>query len=167
MIDGKFIRSKRLVNEANLVFFVDENLITSNYPERIYVYDMENKLPLVDYFLDIPNNGIPSLSRINHLGPLERVGGKLRYKVKITEHIKNLLLRDSTNVDLGLSVSLNVNSENPSNNPGQRLVQSSSNEFTVPPSSVLSPRGTVLHGNNTESEDRRVYLEIYYTEPNN
>jgi hypothetical protein len=34
-------------------------------------------------------------------------------------------------------------------------------------SSVITPRGTILHGNNTEDETKRVYLEIYYTEPNN
>ncbi|OZV70673.1 DUF4270 domain-containing protein [Winogradskyella aurantia] len=171
--NGNFQGIKRLVNEANLVFFVDQDLVGSREPNRIYLYNTENKTPLIDYFLDIQNNGLPSASIINHLGPLQREGDEsngqgIKYKIKITEHIKNLLVRDSTNVELGLAVSLNVNLENPATNPPQRIMQQPSTEnFTVPISSVLSPRGTVLHGNNSEDESKRVYLEIYYTEPNN
>ena len=163
--DGKFVRSKRLVNEANLVFYVDQNVVENGEPDRLYLYDVENKTPLVDYFLDGANNSLPSFSRINHLGPLERVNDNgIKYKFKITEHINNLLLRDSTNVELGLAVSLNVNLE-------ESLLQgevqtTDGSDLTIPVSSVITPRGTVLHGNNTEDETKKVYLEIYYTEPN-
>ena len=92
-------------------------------------------------------------------------GDGIKYKFTITEHINNLLLRDSTNVELGLAVSLNVNLEDLVT---QRQVQTGDNsDFTVPVSSVISPRGTVLHGSNTEDSAKKVYLEIYYTEPNN
>ncbi|WP_179343235.1 DUF4270 domain-containing protein [Winogradskyella ursingii] len=169
--NGKFIRSKRLVNEANLVFYVDQSLVETpkKEPNRIYVYDAQNKTPLVDYFLDGINNNLPSASLTSHLGPLQRVGedpnGKgIKYKLKITEHINNLLIRDSTNVELGLSVSLNVNLEELLM---QRKVQSTDDsDLTVPISSILTPRGTVLHGSNTEDDSKRVQLEIYYTEPN-
>ena len=167
--DGKFIKSKRLVNEANLVFYVDQDLVEGNEPNRLYVYDIENKTPLVDYFLDGIVNAIPSLSVVNHLGPLVRVddepdGEGIKYKLEITEHINNLLLRDSTNVELGLSTTLNVNLEE---NFAQRQVISTEEDLTSPLSSVITPRGTILHGNNTEDETKKVYLEIYYTEPNN
>jgi hypothetical protein len=152
-----------------LVFYVDQDLVEGNEPNRLYVYDIENKTPLVDYFLDGIVNAIPSLSVINHLGPLVRVddepdGEGIKYKLEITEHINNLLLRDSTNVELGLSTTLNVNLEE---NFAQRPVISSDEDLTSPLSSVITPRGTILHGNNTEDETKRVYLEIYYTEPNN
>ncbi|MCA0131454.1 DUF4270 domain-containing protein [Winogradskyella alexanderae] len=167
--EGNFVKSKRLVNEANLIFHVDQNIVNGNEPNRIYLYDIENKIPLVDYFLDGIVNAIPSISVLNHLGPLQRIddepeGDGIKYKLEITEHINNLLLRDSTNVDLGLSVSLNVNLEE---NFPQREIISQEENLTSPLSSVLSPRGTVLHGNNTEDETKKVYLEIYYTEPNN
>ncbi|MFC0603241.1 DUF4270 domain-containing protein [Winogradskyella pulchriflava] len=168
--DGKFVKSKRLVNEANLVFYVDDNVLNGEEPDRIFLYDIENKTPLVDYFLDGINNALPLFSVSNHLGPLQRVNDDpnengIKYKLKITEHINNLLVRDSTNVELGLAVSLNVNLEE---SIGQRKVLTSDNsDFTVPVSSVLTPRGTVLHGSNTEDESKKVYLEIYYTEPNN
>lgn len=167
--DGNFVKSKRLINEANLVFYVDQDIVQDSEPNRLYVYDIDNKIPLVDYFLDGQNISIPSFSIVNHLGPLQRVNDDptesgIKYKFKITEHLNNLLLNDSTNVELGLSVSLNVNLEGANQ---QRKVQNASNsDLTIPLSSTISPRGTVLHGNNTENESKRVYLEIYYTEPN-
>ncbi|MBC2843561.1 DUF4270 domain-containing protein [Winogradskyella flava] len=167
--EGNFVRSKRLVNEANLVFYVDENLVNTadaREPDRIFLYDVDNKRPLVDYFLDGINNSFPLFSVANHLGPLERDGDEsdgngIKYKLRITEHINNLLVRDSTNVELGLSTSLNVNLEE---SITQRQVQSTEDsDLTIPVSSVMSPRGTVLHGNNTEDLSKKVYLEIFYT----
>jgi hypothetical protein len=167
--DGKFVKSKRLINEANLVFYVDQEILQDGEPNRLYLYDIGNNTPLIDYFLDGTNNSIPSISLLSHLGSLQRVDDDptqpgIKYKFKITEHINNLLLSDSTNVELGLSVSLNVNLEGGNE---QREVQSASNpDLKIPISSIITPRGTVLHGNNTENESKRVYLEIYYTEPN-
>lgn len=171
LVDNKFVSAKRLVNEANLVVYVDQDIEqVGDEPNRLYLYDVANKSPLVDYFLDGVNNSLPSFSISNHLGALQRVGDEqsgagIKYKFKITEHINNLLLRDSTNVDLGLAVSLNVNIEE---FVQQRNVQNINNEDILSPaSSVITPRGIILHGNTTENESKRVYLEIYYTEPNN
>jgi hypothetical protein len=151
------------------VFYVDQDMVQDGEPNRLYVYDIDNKTPLIDYFLDELNNSIPSFSIVNHLGPLQRVNDDptesgVKYKFRITEHLNNLLLRDSTNVELGLSVSLNVNLEGGNQ---QRQIQNTTNsDLTIPVSSIITPRGTVLHGNNTEDESKRVFLEIYYTEPN-
>lgn len=175
--DGKFLRSKRLVNEANLVFYVDRaqldmlDEVSDNEPNRLYLYNIDNKTPLIDYYLDATNSTLPSFSKSSHLGILEREDEDnqdspgVKYKLKITEHINNLLVRDSTNVELGLAVSLSVNIEDTSLGSIQKNVQDS--DFTVPVSSILTPRGTILHGNNSEDETKQVYLEIYYTEPNN
>jgi len=170
--DGNFVKSKRLINEANLVFYVDRDQLdllnedNENEPNRLYLYDIDNKTPLLDYILDATNTDLPSFSKLNHLGPLQRIDGEgVKYKLRITEHINNLLIRDSTNVELGLAVSLNVNIENTALASAQSEVQNS-DDFTVPISSILTPRGTILHGNSSEDETKRVYLEIYYTEPN-
>ncbi|HNQ26799.1 MAG TPA: DUF4270 domain-containing protein [Aquaticitalea sp.] len=169
--DGKFVKSKRLINEANLVFYVDQDAVAGSEPERIYIYDLKNKTPLVDYYNDLTNTSYPEISKSSHLGILEREGNTasgagIRYKLKITEHIKNLLLKDSANVGLGVSVSGNVNLENDNLQykvlaPDENLVK------TLPVSSILSPHGTILYGNNTSDETKKLYLEIYYTEPNN
>ncbi|WP_179004237.1 DUF4270 domain-containing protein [Winogradskyella forsetii] len=173
--EGKFVRSKRLVNEANLVFYVDRNQldmlneVSDNEPNRLYLYDIDNKTPLIDFVLDATNSTLPSFSKLSHLGILERDETSekgIKYKLKITEHINNLLIRDSTNVELGLAVSLNVNVEESTLGSVQKDVKGA-DDFNVPVSSILTPRGTILHGNNSEDETKRVYLEIYYTEPNN
>ena len=105
--DGNFVKIRRLVNEANLVFYVDNDVLSQldaeKEPHRLYVYNIDDKRPLEDYFVDAANNSLPSVSRINHLGALQRVddeptGDGIKYKFRITEHINNLLLRDSTNV---------------------------------------------------------------------
>jgi len=177
--DNEYISSKRLINEANLVFYVDReqlNLLNEdnkNEPARLYLYDAVNNTPLIDYYLDLTNSSTPYFSKVNHLGPLQRINDDadeegVKYKLRITEHINNLLLRDSTNVELGLAVSLNVNIEDPSVSGSQSKVRTIDNsDLSVPIGSVLSPRGTILHGNNTTDETKRVYLEIYYTDPNN
>ena len=170
-VDGKFVRSKRLINEANLVFYVNHDQPLGTEPDRIYLYDLKNGTPLSDYFFDFTNNTSPVNSKINHLGVLEREGNNasgegIKYKIKITEHINNLLLRDSTNVKLGLSVSGNVNLENSS--PQYKVLTSNDDPVNkIPVSSIISPRGTILYGNNTSNEQKKLYLEIFYTEPNN
>ncbi|SDB63820.1 protein of unknown function [Flavobacteriaceae bacterium MAR_2010_188] len=168
--NGKFLKSKRLVNEANLVFYVNQDAVDGNEPERIYLYDMNNNIHLVDYEngFDPTNTAFPYLSKSYHLGRLQRVGdaedGKgIKYKIRITDHINNILIKDSTNVKLGLSISGNVNLEA----SGQFDVLSEDNSQRVPVSSIISPRSTVLYGSNVpgSEESKRVRLEIYYTEP--
>ncbi|MDG5490478.1 DUF4270 domain-containing protein [Psychroserpens sp. SPM9] len=168
--DGNFVSSKKLINEANLVFYVNQELLENNGPDRLYIYDIENQTPLTDYFQDIANTVFPTFSRISHLGRLQRVdddpsGNGIKYKIKITEHINNLLLRDSTNVKLGLAVSGNINLEN--NTLQYDILTGTDQEETVPVSSIISPRGTILYGNNTGDEEKKLYLEIFFTEPNN
>jgi hypothetical protein len=171
LVTGKYKKSIRLINEANLVFYVDQAIVEGNEPNRIYLYDLKNNTPLIDYFVDLVNTTVPSNSKANHLGVLQREGGVaagdgIKYKIKITEHIKNLLIRDSTNVKLGLAVSSNVNLENAV--PQYKVLTTEDAVVNkVPVSSILSPRGTVLYGSNTTDEQKRLYLEIYYTEPNN
>ncbi|OIQ29953.1 MAG: hypothetical protein BM564_04055 [Bacteroidetes bacterium MedPE-SWsnd-G2] len=158
-----------LINEANLIFKVDQSIVQGEEPERIYVYDVKNQIPLIDYFADAANADDPNTSRISHLGPIERLdddpeGNGVRYKIKLTQHLINIIDNDSTNYQLGLAVSGNINIE--SNSVLQSIQTLDENLNTVPSSSVISPRGTVLFGNNA-SEENRVYLEIFYTEPNN
>jgi hypothetical protein len=168
--DGNFVSSKRLVNEANLVVYVNQDLVDGGEPERLYLYDMDNQRPLPDYSLDVANSTFPQFSRANHLGRLQREGDEsdgdgIKYKFRITEHINNLLLRDSTNVKLGLAVSGNINLEN--NSLQYDVLTGTDVDETIPVSSIVTPRGTVLIGNNTGLEEKKLYLEIFFTEPNN
>src|SRR5690606_7035941 len=104
-------------------------------------------------------------ANLNHLVPLERDadGNGIQYKMRLTQHINNLLNRDSTNVKLGLVVSENVNLISNSAVRGTTVPEIDK----VPTSTVISPLGTVLYGADAAEEDKRMKLRIYYTELKN
>ncbi len=161
-------KDKWLINEANLTFYVDQNLTIDNEPERVVLYDLKNNLPIIDYYFDGTDNFInPVNSKVIYSDRLTRDDNNngVKYKIRLTEHLNNILLNDSTNVNLGLFVSTNVNNvlvSKISNSTNQDILQS------VPRTSILSPEGTILHGSNTNvQEDLRAKFEIYYTETEN
>jgi uncharacterized protein DUF4270 len=156
---------KRLINEAYLEFYVDQTTVQGEEPDRVYIFDLNNNITLIDYVFD--QTVTATSSKLDHLVPLQRVddepnGQGIKYKIRITEHLKNLAIRDSTNVKLGLVVTTNVASIN------ILELQNNTDILNVLPSgTILSPRGTVLHGNNTSNPDKKVTFKVYYTEPNN
>ena len=163
---------KWLINEANLTFYVNKALTnndgTTDEPERLILYDIKNNTPIIDYFFDgSENTTSPVFSKTFHARPLELDENQVgeRYKFRITEHVKNILLRDSTNVELGLYVSTNVN--NISTSKISNTTDEEDINF-VPQSSVISPKGTILYGSKESiPEENRAIFEIYYTEPEN
>lgn len=160
------LRDKKwLVNEANLIFYVNQDLMTGGAiePERIMIYDLKNSNVLADYNLD-PTNGLDAADALsNHFGKLQRGsdGNGEYYKLKITAHISNLINKDSTNVPLGIVVSQNVlvRTTQKLQNPMEPNIEQ------VPSSAVISPEGTILYGNATPNQEKRLKLQIYYTEP--
>jgi hypothetical protein len=156
-----------IINEANLVFHVNQDIMVGGdtEPERIFIYDLKNNRRLRDFDLDPTVNVSPSIDAITtHLGRLER-GDDTKgdsYKIRITNYVNDLINRDSTSVKLGLVVAQNV--VNP-NFLQMRNTQSPGIDF-VPEISLQSPEGTVLYGNATPNEEKRLTLEIYYTDPN-
>lgn len=157
---------KRLINEANLVFTLNENIAENEAqrPQRVVIYDLENNTPIIDYLFDLADTSSPENSKIFHSVPLRESNGKKVYKIRLTEHINNILLKDSTNYKLGLYVTTNINETSSS-----RLLNSGTQSVkTTMPGSILTPRGTVLYGSHPNvADENRVQLEIYYTEPNN
>lgn len=166
-IEFKSNQGDWIINEANLVFYEDETLTEDDGHEydRLYVYDLKNNIPIVDYFLDISSTTSPIYSIINHLGQrIKDESDNYKFKIKITEHINNILLKDSTNTKLGLVLSTNVNSIQVG---GIQGTTSMDDLNKVPVGAILSPKGTILYGNNTTNTNKKVKLEIFYTEPNN
>ena len=168
MVDAfEYFKSKKdtwLINEANLYFYVDQTIVDGQEPDRVILYDLENNLPIVDYFFDSStNNSNPINSKILYSRKLERDDNDngVKYKLRLTEHLNNILLRDSLNVNLGLYVSTNVNDI-------QRADVLNSPDEYAPTGTVLSPRGTALYGTSQNvPDDKKVQFEIYFTEPNN
>ena len=164
------IKSKGwLINEANLTVYVDQTTINSYggliEPARLYLYNIEDQTPLIDYFIDNSTGNKESDKKTNHDGLLEYQSDKkgLKYKIRISEHIKNIVRNDSISPKLGLVVTSSIeNSQNLDLRENYSL-------STIPISSAINPLGTVIYGPNPESEnfDKRLRLEIYYTEINN
>jgi hypothetical protein len=154
---------KQLINEAQLVIYEDEGMSgPTDYHkyDRIYAYDVKNNTPTIDYQYDpISNTTTPLSSKIVSLG--QRDPDQLKYKIRLTEHLNNILIRDSTNTKIGLVLSSNVNFTNTS-----EVLKSADNVTTVPSVSILTPRGTILYGTNGNvPETKKMKLEIYFTEP--
>jgi hypothetical protein len=156
-----------LVNEASLEFYVDQSTLLGgdSEPERIFLYDVDNNRVLLDYQFDNVSATIPSVSKLQHLGKLERDanGYGVKYKINITEHVTDLIRNDSTNVKLAVAVTnnvLNLGSSQIKNpiNIGEADLES------IFSATVLSHRGTVLYGENALDDTKKLKLKIYYTE---
>jgi len=158
-----------LINEANLIFYVDKNAMSDSRtiePNRIFLYDLTNKKVLADYIYDFTSNSAnPKLNKSIFGGIIQKEdvdnGRGLKYKIRITNHVRNLIKNDSTNVRLGLSVTESINNVGLS-----KLKTSNSYSTSAPTMSLASPLGTILYGSSpVVPDDKRLKLEIYYTKP--
>lgn len=159
-----------LVNEANLVFYLDKaKMGATKVAPRIYLYDLKNRKPIIDYMMDSSKDLLNSKGdKYIYGGILDTVNNK--YTIRLTNHIKNIMKGDSTNVKLGLVVTDNI-----SITTNYRLktpfTEGSGETATevkeVPYASIQSRFGTILYGNNVPAtdEDKKVKLEIYYSKP--
>ena len=157
--------ANKIINEAYIEFFVDQTQDIGSEPDRIYLYNFEQNTALIDYFLDQSVSSTTINAKINHLEPLTRDGDSItgegvKYKIRITEHLNNLILRDSTNAKLALVVTSNVGSID-----NFSILNSGEEERDFPSGAILTPKGTVLHGSQSEDLDKRPRIKIYYTEP--
>lgn len=159
-------RNKYLVNQAEITFYLNSSLMKdASIPQRIYLYDFTNKQVLQDYGLDGSGSANVKNNRFVFGGiffkQTEEKGGSY-YKFRITEHVRNLVkYKDSTNVDLGLVVTENINKSG-----FYSLRDKTMSPFKVPVASVMNPLGTIVHGNNVADDKKRLKFEIYYTKAN-
>lgn len=156
----------RIINEAYIEFFVNQGFSNNDEPERIYLYNYEQNSALIDYFLDQSVSSLTINAKINHLEPLVRDSldddKGIKYKIRITEHLNNLILRDSTNAKLALGVISDVASVQNFKILGDN---SESENKSLASGVILSPKGTILHGNLSSDIEKRPRIKIYYTEP--
>ncbi len=158
-------RNNWIVNEAKLVFYVDREALDQSgmsveEPPRLYIYNTETLEQLYDPGSDnaFTNTALGIFS--NHDGVLVKQDGKgFTYTIRITEYINDLLLREETNATLGLTVTADI-----------RIIQtkvalnSDDETLQVPEMSIINPLGTVLHGSATEDPEKKLRLELFYTE---
>lgn len=158
-----------MINEANLTFYIDRTAMANTgiyEPNRIFLFDLNNKRPLIDYSFDFSSNSTyPKFNKFVHGGIIEKEdvdnGRGIKYKVRITNHLRNLINNDSTNVRLGLAVTESIN-----NVAFSKLKTPNANTISAPTMSVANPLGTILYGSHPSvPEDKRLKIEIYYTKP--
>ena len=165
-----FRSSNILINEANLVFYVDP-ILTENWSEgdliadRLYLYRLEDNFPLPDYYSDPTSGANNLLNKTVHSGILEYQDGiPYRYKFRITEHVSNLIRSEdedlAENVDLGLVVTSNINAILVKN---AKLAEEQ--DVFYPLAALQNPLGTFLVGPNPpqELQDKQLKLEVVYT----
>jgi len=152
----------KLINEAHLIVTdtYGENSFHEN--DRIFAYDIKNNATLIDYndaFDPTRNTQTPLFSKIFSLGQRDSIGS---YKIRITQHLNNIVQNDSTNYKIGLTLSNNVNVTS-----SALILNSNDNVTAVPGSSLISPRGSVLNGSHNSVDDAvKLRLKVYFTEPN-
>ena len=129
--------------------------------DRLYIYDLETNSPILDYNSDLTAEASnPLMSRRFSLGTrIVDEQGNAKYKLKVTDLLNNILARDLDNTKLGLVVTNNVNI-----NLNSSIIDSDSEVTGVPATAVITPRGTVLHGSNSNDDTKKLRLEIFFTE---
>lgn len=183
--------NKWLINEANLTFFIDKTAMAEANqiePERIYIFDATNNKPILDYYADNSTSSDVKKNKSSFGGIIEKetvtdVNGNkkgIKYKVKLTEYIKQLIKNENEayddNLRLGVAIIESINiPENAYINPANPISIGSDMVKFVPVSSVMNPLGTVLHGplstttyldDNGNVVPMKLKLEIFFTKPN-
>jgi hypothetical protein len=165
-----------LINEANLVFNIDAAAMKNSYePNRIYLYDFTNSLPVLDYLVDGSSAVKPKRAKFVFDGNLNKEATTKRgstYKIRITNHIRNLVnKKDTKNVKLGVVVTEDIAIAN-FNFLRTPIITPAFSVTVAPRASVMNPLGTILYGSKSssnatdEEKSKRLKLEIYYTKPN-
>ena len=156
-----------IINEANLVFNIDTDALPANTiePPRLYLYNSETNDPIYNANTETNEADTALGIYLNYDGIIEKSadGSGLKYTIKITEHINNIIVRDSSNVRLGLAVTADIRISGANNTMLPNGV-----EKELPAASILTPLGTVLYGSNVSeaNEAKKLQLEIFYTETN-
>jgi hypothetical protein len=157
-----------IINEANLVFSIDGERLASAggtiEPPRIYLFNAETNQPLYNSFTEVfVDQENPLGIFLNYDGIINKEGDSgVDYTVRITEHINNLVVRDSTNARLGLALTSNIAISNVAS------AMNTGSQVAVPIMSTVNPLGTVLFGSNVSAanESKKLKLQIFYTEAN-
>jgi hypothetical protein len=165
-----FMSKDVLINEANIVLHLDEEMSKSNsktLPERLYIYSYDNGSPIEDYNKDFSIDYTTTSLNMNKF----TFGGLLQYdsndnptsyKFNITNHVSNIVRNDSLNIDLGLTTMSNIDDVFTLKNgylPNMKKI-------LLPSSSLSFPFPVSLFGSSPDESNlsKRLKLEILYTE---
>ncbi len=159
-----------IINEANLIFNIDHSAHDYSHdllPNRIYLYSYDNGQTIEDYNKDFTidyNLGSVNANKYVFGGLLEYDSNNIpeRYKFNITNHVNNIINKDSLNFDLGLV----VNSDIEDITLRQAFSNPKNDKLLIPTSVITSPYSVVLHGSHPKDSvnvSKRLILEVLYT----
>ncbi|NKI31485.1 DUF4270 family protein [Croceivirga thetidis] len=158
-----------IINEANLEFYVDRETLdmaqVAYEPPRLYLFNAETNAPIFNANTESNSAETPLGAFLNYDGILERDGDSgIKYTVRLTEYLNDIIVRDSANVPLKLAVSSDIRVVAVQ----ESLAEGSDTNPEIPIMSTINPFGTVLFGGNVgpENEDRKLKLRLFYTEAN-
>lgn len=153
-----------IINEANLVFYVDREALDAaginEEPERIYLYNAESNAQLYNISLSTENTLEGRIDN-NYGGFLEEEDGQgVKYTVRITNYINDIIVRDSVNATLGLAVTADI-----TNTDARPAMPDSGGEQDLSLGATLTPLSTILFGSELpDSDARKLKLQIFFTE---
>ncbi|AGC76340.1 uncharacterized protein DUF4270 [Nonlabens dokdonensis] len=165
------IQNQWIINEAYIDFYVNLPVDDQgeNEPERIIIYDYDTNTLLSDYVI---TNALtdPLLANLSHLGRLERITNDdgsvdIKYRIRLTQHLNDILAGNIQNNRLGIAVSQNVSliGNNEVLNQGGSTIEPN----IIPLSAAISHEGTVIHGNLSPILSKRPKLKVFYSETTN
>ena len=164
----KFKEEDALINEANIVLFIDKSLGSPDIktlPKRLYLYSYNDGAPIEDYNKDFTEAFTESEVNVNKyvfggLLQYDSDNNPISYKFNVTNHIANIIRYDSLNIDLGLTVTSDVNDVNVKN-----AFLSDEQKIKLPAHSLTFPFPVILNGSssgNLETENG-LKLEILFS----
>jgi hypothetical protein len=172
------IENDWLINDAYIEFYVNRSIVAASAkdPERILIYDYDTKRLLSDYAIG-GSNGLDS--NLSHLGRLERIDpddtstDRIKYRIRLTQHLSNIIQGNIENNRLAIVVSQNVSIVG--NNRVLNTVNPNPDLESIPISAAISHEGTVLYGNlaqgnlvqqtvNGEAIPKKPMLKVFYSE---
>ena len=174
-----------LINDAYLEFYVDNSssvmgATNQEEAERIYLFDATNQKVLYDCAFDNSTSSFAKNNKYVYGGILTRdkdvssptYKKGIKYKIRITQHINNILNSSNVNINknvkLGLCVteSVLVTSNFYFKNPLTFGPGSDDDIEYFPVASIMAQQGTVLHGTHSADASKKLKLVIHYTKPN-
>ena len=151
------------------MLYIDDNIHRSKYeylPKRLYLYSYNDGEPIEDYNKDFTvdfNEGSVNANKYLFGGLLQYDSNDkpIGYKFNVTNHVSNIIRYDSLNIDLGLTLTSDIENGFLRNGylPGSK-------RLSIPDASVSLPFPVALFGSNPNQQDlsKKLKLEVLYTE---
>ena len=147
-----------------MVFYIDRSTLDAagqTYePPRLYMYNARTNSNLININHESYDDDSYMGVFTNFDGRIQKESNKgIKYEIRLTDHINNIILRDSLNDPLRLEIASDVRFHL------FNKAMEGDNSIKIHKYTATTPLGTVLFGNDvSESEqDKKLKLEINYS----